>query len=46
MLETATERLEEDTSDIEEKLSTIRDEMKGLKVQLYARFGKQINLET
>jgi prefoldin subunit 4 len=46
MLETATERLEEDTSDIEEKLSTIRDEMKDLKVQLYARFGKQINLET
>jgi prefoldin subunit 4 len=46
MLETATERLEEDTSGIEEKLSTIRDEMKDLKVQLYARFGKQINLET
>lgn len=46
MLETATSRLEEDTGGIEEKLSTIRDEMKDLKVQLYARFGKQINLET
>lgn len=46
MLTADTERIEEDTSVIEEKLGTIRDEMTKLKVDLYARFGKQINLET
>jgi prefoldin subunit 4 len=46
MLETATTRLDEDTSELEDKLGSIRDQMKELKVQLYARFGKQINLET
>lgn len=46
MLETATTRMDEETSELEDKLGVIREEMKGLKVQLYARFGKQINLET
>jgi prefoldin subunit 4 len=46
MLTTATTRVEEDTNEIEEKLGNIRDEMTKLKVDLYARFGKQINLET
>ncbi|KAF5016349.1 hypothetical protein F66182_11998 [Fusarium sp. NRRL 66182] len=46
MLERATETLEEDSTALEEKLSTIREEMTQLKVELYARFGKQINLET
>jgi prefoldin subunit 4 len=46
MLETATARSEEESGELEEKLGTIRDEMKQLKVELYARFGKQINLET
>lgn len=31
---------------MEDKLATIREEMQQLKVELYARFGKQINLET
>ncbi|KAJ3528660.1 hypothetical protein NM208_g10104 [Fusarium decemcellulare] len=46
MLEEATEKIDEETSELEEKLSTIREDMTKLKVELYARFGKQINLET
>ncbi|KAM0555973.1 hypothetical protein ACHAPJ_005953 [Fusarium lateritium] len=46
MLEEATEKLEEESTALEEKLSSIREEMTKLKVELYARFGKQINLET
>ncbi|CCT71536.1 probable Gim complex component GIM3 [Fusarium fujikuroi] len=46
MLEQATEKLEEESTFLEEKLSSIREEMTQLKVELYARFGKQINLET
>ncbi|KAI5456410.1 Prefoldin subunit-domain-containing protein [Mariannaea sp. PMI_226] len=46
MLEEATENLEEESNVLEEKLSSIREEMTQLKVELYARFGKQINLET
>lgn len=46
MLGTTTSRIEEETSELEEKLGSVREEMKELKVQLYARFGKQINLET
>lgn len=46
MLEEATEKLEEESTELEEKLGTIREEMTQLKVELYARFGKQINLET
>ncbi len=46
MLEAATTKMDEEMGDIEEKLGSIRDEMKELKVQLYARFGKQINLES
>ncbi|CAJ0555146.1 Ff.00g052110.m01.CDS01 [Fusarium sp. VM40] len=46
MLEQATEKLEEESTSLEEKLSLIREEMTKLKVDLYARFGKQINLET
>lgn len=45
MLGTATSRIEEDTSVLEEKISSIKDQMTELKVDLYARFGKQINLE-
>lgn len=39
-------RVDEDINGLEEKLETLRDEMTELKVQLYARFGKTINLET
>jgi len=46
MLEAATSRTDEETNELEEKLGSVRDEMKQLKVDLYARFGKQINLET
>lgn len=46
MLTTATGRAEDESNELEEKLGSIRDEMKQLKVDLYARFGKQINLET
>ena len=46
MLSTSTEKIEGSISEVEKKLSTIREEMEQLKVQLYARFGKSINLET
>lgn len=46
LLSTSTTRIENEVSAIEEKLATIRDEMGQLKVALYARFGRSINLET
>ena len=46
MLASSTEQIEESVSAVEGKLSTVREEMEQLKVQLYARFGKSINLET
>ena len=38
-------QVDEDISGLEDKLSTLKDEMTQLKVELYARFGKSINLE-
>ena len=46
MLATSTSKIDEDVSALEEKLSTTQEEMSQLKVELYARFGKSINLET
>lgn len=46
MLEAATTRIDEETLVLEDKLGSIHEEMTQLKVSLYARFGKQINLET
>ncbi|MCJ1300943.1 hypothetical protein MMC08_003742 [Hypocenomyce scalaris] len=46
MLSSSTEKIEEEVSGIEEKLGGIREEMQQLKVALYARFGRSINLET
>jgi prefoldin subunit 4 len=46
LLSTKSEKIEEEVSALEEKLSTIREEMQELKVELYARFGRSINLET
>ena len=46
MLGTSGAKVEEDISELEEKLGTIRHEMTQLKVDLYARFGRTINLET
>ena len=45
MLSTASKQMDDDVSRLEETLHELRDEMKGLKVQLYARFGKSINLD-
>jgi hypothetical protein len=41
-----TERIDEDVTKLEEKLSACQDEMSHLKVALYGRFGRSINLET
>ncbi|KDN67371.1 putative prefoldin subunit [Colletotrichum sublineola] len=46
MLEQASAKIEEDVEGLESKLETIKEEMTQLKVELYARFGKSINLET
>ena len=46
MLASSTEKIEESVAAVRDKLSTVREEMEQLKVQLYARFGKSINLET
>ena len=39
-------KMEEDIGALEDSLSTIREDMTQLKVDLYARFGRSINLET
>ncbi|KAF2396391.1 Prefoldin, subunit 4 [Trichodelitschia bisporula] len=46
LLTEATEKVEEGVEGLEEQLGGLRDEMQELKVALYARFGKSINLET
>ena len=38
--------IDQAVSAVENNLSAVRDEMEQLKIQLYARFGKSINLET
>ncbi|ODA82048.1 hypothetical protein RJ55_00553 [Drechmeria coniospora] len=45
MLEAATTEIDKHTENLESKMSSIHEEMTELKVDLYARFGKQINLE-
>ena len=45
MLGLSTAGLDEDIIELEDSLSTIREEMTQLKVELYARFGRSINLE-
>ncbi|KAI1924219.1 hypothetical protein LOZ66_004810 [Ophidiomyces ophidiicola] len=46
LLSSASEQIDEDIVKIEENLGEIRDELQKLKVVLYARFGRSINLET
>jgi prefoldin subunit 4 len=46
MLSTSTEKIDAEVSQLEEKIGELRDEMQELKVALYARFGRSINLET
>lgn len=46
LLAKGSHKIEQSVSATEQKLSSIREEMDSLKVDLYARFGKSINLET
>ncbi len=46
LLAQGTSKIEKSVSATEGKLRSIREEMESLKVDLYARFGKSINLET
>ncbi|KAI1164722.1 Prefoldin subunit-domain-containing protein [Nemania serpens] len=46
MLASSTSRIEEEVSELEDKIGTTKEEMQQLKIQLYARFGRSINLET
>ncbi|MEQ2170084.1 Prefoldin subunit 4, partial [Goodea atripinnis] len=45
MLETAKEALEQEVKSVEERVSEIQQVLGDLKVQLYAKFGDNINLE-
>jgi len=46
MLEASTAQIDADVSTLEDSLGELRDELQQLKVSLYARFGRSINLET
>ncbi|RAH50211.1 tubulin-binding prefolding complex subunit GIM3 [Aspergillus brunneoviolaceus CBS 621.78] len=46
LLATSTEQIDAEVSKLEEKLGDLREELQQLKVALYARFGRSINLET
>ncbi|KAL2858187.1 Prefoldin subunit-domain-containing protein [Aspergillus pseudodeflectus] len=46
MLSSSTEQIDSEVAKLEETLGDLRDEMQQLKVALYARFGRSINLET
>lgn len=46
MLSSSTDQIDTDVSKLEDSLSELREELQQLKVSLYARFGRSINLET
>jgi len=46
LLASNTSRIEEEVAGIDERLGTVREEKDKLKADLYARFGRSINLET
>ncbi|KAJ6111125.1 hypothetical protein N7486_003360 [Penicillium sp. IBT 16267x] len=46
MLTTSTEQIDTDVSKLKDSISELREELQQLKVSLYARFGRSINLET
>ena len=46
LLAVSTEKIDKSVATVESKLIAVRDEMEQLKVHLYARFGKSINLES
>lgn len=45
LLSTSVERIDGEVSNVEDKLTELREEMQELKAALYGRFGKSINLE-
>lgn len=45
LLESSTTEIDEDVNKLEDQLSSMKEEMDGLKAHLYARFGRGINLE-
>ncbi|PLN83431.1 Prefoldin, subunit 4 [Aspergillus taichungensis] len=45
LLSTSTETIDGEVAKMEESLGELRDELQQLKVALYARFGRSINLE-
>jgi prefoldin subunit 4 len=45
LLEKSTAKIEEDIEEIEHKIDANRETMEALKVELYAKFGKAINLD-
>jgi prefoldin subunit 4 len=46
LLVTSSGRIDEEVTRLEESLGDLREELSQLKVALYARFGRSINLET
>lgn len=46
MLATSTTKIEEEVEVLESKMEEIKEQKNELKVELYARFGRSINLET
>ncbi|PLB48240.1 Prefoldin, subunit 4 [Aspergillus steynii IBT 23096] len=46
LLSSSTEQIDTEVSGLEDKLGDLREELQQLKVALYARFGRSINLET
>ena len=46
LLASSAKDIEKEIEALEERMTEIREEMQGLKVQLYGRFGRGINLET
>ncbi|GES59533.1 prefoldin subunit 4 [Aspergillus terreus] len=46
LLADSTQQIDAEVSSLEDKMSELRDELQELKVALYARFGRSINLET
>jgi len=45
MLQKALERVDGDVAALEDKVAAVQEDMARLKVELYARFGKSINLD-
>lgn len=45
LLSASVERIDNEVSAVEEKLSGLHEEMQELKTALYGRFGRSINLE-